>query len=305
VSRLRFLLAGAATLVAVLTTATACDASPYAAKVNSKIIDQTELNAELRAWAGNRDYVTAFNSSNSSSGVTVAGDATGTYNTTWVANILGGMVGASIFRQQLASSGQVPSPAIDDASASVNAISQIGWDQFAAAFRQTLVVRLADESALSPPTVPVATLQSVYTHYLPNFFSELCTAESSAFNQAEAQALETNGVPNGTKTCYNQAQFSNQAAAFQTAVLNLPVGKTAPPIRTSYGYLVVRLISRTTQPFSNDVQRVLSTAILSAEGSPNSALDTLLAKAKVKINPAYGTWTSSQVVPPVPPSTGS
>ena len=86
-------------------SATACDSSPYAAKVNSQVIKQTALNAELRAWAGNSAYVAAFNNSNSSTGVTVAGDAPGTYSTTWVAGILGGMIDATVFRQRLAAIG--------------------------------------------------------------------------------------------------------------------------------------------------------------------------------------------------------
>src|SRR5207248_4108271 len=101
-------------------------------------------NVELRQWSSSREYVNAFNQSNSSSGVTVAGQAPGTYSTRWVAGVLGGMIDAAILRQRLDATGKVPGPNIEAAANSVNAISQIGWDQFSAAFRQTLVLRLAD-----------------------------------------------------------------------------------------------------------------------------------------------------------------
>jgi hypothetical protein len=295
------LFAGSAALVALSLTATACDTSPFAARVNSQVIKQTALNAELKAWASNPVYVNAFNSSNSS-GLTVAGAATGTYSTAWVAGILGGMIDASVVRQHVHDTGQVPNPATAAASRSVNAISQPGWEQFPAAFRQTLVDRLAEASAITPATVPVDTLKGVYDRYLPYFFTEICTVQSSAFNQADAQALAASGLPNGTPICYNQTQFEAQSTAFQTAILGTAVGKTAPPIKTTYGYVVVKVVSRDVQPFSPEVQRVLSVAILSAEGSPNPTVDPLIAKARVSVNPTYGTWKSPDVVPPTAPN---
>jgi hypothetical protein len=293
---LRTVLAGAAGLLALSLSATACDSSPYAAHVNSQVIKQTALNVELKQWSGSRDYVAAFNNANSSTGVTVAGQAPGTYSTKWVGSVLGGMIHAT---------GNTPSPGINAAAYSVNAISQIGWDQFSAGFRQTLEGRLADESVLTSPSIPVATLRSVYDRYAQYFFNQICTVQTAAFSQAEAQALQASGVPNGHLACYDQQAFTAQPASFQNAVLGLKVGQTAAPIRTLFGYLVVKVVSRTEQGFTPDVQRVLTTAVLSAEGSPNPALDSLVAKAHVRVNPAYGSWQSAQVVPPPAPSTGT
>jgi hypothetical protein len=105
--------------------------------------------------------------------------------------------------------------------------------------------------------------------------------------------------------CYDQQAFTAQPASFQNAVLGLKVGQTAAPIPTLFGYLVVKVVSRTEQGFTPEVQRVLSTAVLSAEGSANPALDSLVAKAHVRVNPTYGSWQSAQVVPPPAPSTGT
>jgi hypothetical protein len=294
-----------AALVALSLSASACDSSPFAARVNSETIKQTALNIELQQWSSSRDYVNAFNSSNSSTGVTVAGQAPGTFSSKWVSGVLSGMIDAAVFRQQVNATGQSPSPGIEAASNSVNAISQVGWDQFSADFRQILVLRLADESTLTPPSVPAATLKTVYDRYAQYFFKQICTVQSSAFNQADAKALQDSGVPNGHPACYDQDAFTAQPPAFQNAVLGLAVGKTAPPIPTLYGYLVVKVVSRTEQGYTPDVQRVLSTAVLSAQGNPNPTLDGLVAKANVKVNPSYGSWQSSQVVPPPVPSTGA
>jgi hypothetical protein len=288
--------------VALSLTATACDASPFAARVNSQVIKETALNVEVRDWAGNANYVSAFNSSNSTAnggtGGTVAGEGPGTYSTAWVANILDGMVAAAVVHQRLAATGQTPTPAIEAASRTVNEIAQPGWDRFSATFRQTLVTRLAEEAVLTPSSVPAATLLPLYNHYKSSFFTQICTVQASAFSSAQAQSLATTGLPDGTPACYGQVQFEGQSAAVQTALTGATIGKAAP-IKTTYGFLVLKVVSRQIQPFSADLQRVVS--IVSGEGA-NPALTSLLGKAKVQINPAYGTWKSSQVVPPADPS---
>ncbi len=295
---LRRLLAGAAAILAVSLTATACDSSPYAAKVNAQVTTQDALNAELRDWAGNPAYVTAFNSSNSS-GVTVTGQASGTYSTAWVGYILDGIIAGNVAHQQLAAVGQMSTPAVVAAARSVDAIGQPGWENFSSAFRQVLVLRLADEATLTPISVPVASLRALYDQYLPYFFTQVCTAESAAFSRGQAAVLAASGVPNGTHTCYDQAQFESQSSAFQTAVRGVSVGKVAPLIPTSFGYQVVKVVSRDVQPFTANVQRVLS--LVSAQG-PSPTLNALLSKARVQINPAYGTWKSLQVMPPTVPN---
>jgi hypothetical protein len=302
---LRSTLAGVAALVALSLTATACDTSPYAAKVNAQVIHQAALNAELRAWSGNAAYVSSYNSASNGSG-TVAGDAPGTYSTTWVATVLGGMVVASVVNQDLVAKGQQPSAATLAAARSVNQIAEVGWQDFSPEFRDVLVQRLAEEAVITPVSVSEATLLSTYNQYKQQyFFLSICTAGSSAFSASEAASIAAQGVPNGVSACYNQAQFESQPAAFQSEVRSLAVGAVSSPIKTSYGYQVVRLVSRDLQPFSPDLQRVLSLVIMSSQGSANPALNTLLAKASVHINPAYGTWSSMQVKPPSVPNSGS
>jgi hypothetical protein len=303
VKRLRSTLAGVAALLALSLTATACDTSPYAARVNSQTIRQNELNAELRAWAGNPTYVATYNSSSSSG--TVAGDAPGTYSTTWVAGILGGMVDATVVRQRVVATDQLPSAAIVAAARTVSELGEVGWQDFTPAFRDVLVNRIADEAVLTPVTTPQATLLSTYNQYKQYFFLQICTVTSSAFSAAEAARIAAQKVPNGVLACYNQVQFEAQPKAFQTAVLTLPVGGVASPIKTSFGYQVVRVVDRTLQAYTPDLQRVLSLVIVNSQGTGNPVVTGLLAKASVRINPAYGTWSSSQVHPPAVPNSGS
>jgi hypothetical protein len=302
VKRLRSTLAGVAALLALALTATACDTSPYAAKVNSQVIRQVELNAELRAWAANPTYVASYNQASNG---TVAGDAPGTYNTTWVASILGGMVDATVIRERVVATDQPPSSATLAASRTVSGLGEVGWQDFSPAFRDVLVSRVADEAVLTPVSASKSTLSNTYKQYMPYFFLQICTVSASAFSPGQAASIAAQKVPNGVSACYNQVEFEAQSMAFQTAVLTLPVGSVSPPIKTSYGYQVVRVVDKSLQPYTHDLQQVLSLVIMSSQGSGNPVVTGLLSKASVRINPAYGTWASLQVKPPAVPNSGS
>lgn len=293
--------AAAAVLAAVSLTASACDTSPYAAVANGQTIKQTTLNAELGAWAGNKQYVNAFDSANGSSGVNVAGFAPGTYNSGWVASILDNAVVAGLIHQHLRALHEAPDAATMQSARAVSEISQIGWSSFSPAFRNTLTMRLAEDATLSPTSVGSSTLQRVYQQYKPYFFSQVCLLEAAAFSLEQAQRLSSGGYPGGSQVCYSQTQFENQPADFSQAVMNLGLYQVSQPIKTRYGYQVVEVVSRDVFGFTPQLQRVISVAIVNAQGSPNPSVNDLLASAKVKVNPQYGTWSQGQITPPKTP----
>ena len=187
------------------------------------------------------------------------------------------------------------------AARSVSEISQIGWSSFPPAFRNTLTIRLAEDATLTPTSVDDATLQRVYQQYKPYFFSQVCLLEAAAFSLAQAQQLSQSGYPGGSQVCYSQAQFENQPSDFTAAVMKLGLYQTSQPIKTRYGYQVVEVVSRDVIGFTPQLQRVISVAIVNAQGSPNPVVDDLLASARVKVNPQYGTWSQGQITPPKTP----
>jgi hypothetical protein len=292
-------------LLTVSLSATACDTSPYAAKVNSDVIKSSSLNAELAQWAGNQAYVTDFNSSNSSaqggSGTTVAGDAPGTYSTAWVAQILTDMIAASAIHQHLVDTNQLPGPELLAAARSLYQ-SVNYWSQFSPAFRDTLTQRLAEEATFAPvPTgSALASVNQGYQQIKQYFYNEVCVREASAFDKAAAQAITASGSVSGPTVCYTPIQLEDYPAAFRNAVTSLAVGAVSQPIQTDYGYQVVQVVSRQEQGFNPSVQKVLSLV----GGSAPDALTAVLRQAKVSVNPAYGSWNGSQftVVPPRAPS---
>ena len=293
--------AAAAVLAAVSLTASSCDTSPYAAVANSHTIKQTAFNAELSAWAGNAQYVRAFDSANGSSGVTVAGFAPGTYNSGWVATILNNTVVATLVHQRLHQLGQAPDRESLEGARAVSEISQIGWNSFSPGFRDTLARRLAEDATLTPPSINTATLQRVYQQYQKYFFSRVCLLQAAAFSLEQAQRLSSNSYPGGTQVCYDQAQFENQSSDFRQAVIDLGLYKVSQPIKTRYGYQVVEVVSRDALGFTPQLQRAISVAILNAQGAPNPEVDQLRTAARVKVNPQYGSWVQGQVSPPKTP----
>ena len=298
--------AAAAALLAASTAVSACDVSPYAARVNSRVIRETALNAELQAWAGNRAYVSAFDSANGSGGVSVVGDAPGTYNNQWVSSILTGMVTGSVVHQHLQSTGRRVSQTGLQAARAVSEISQIGWTSFPPSFRDTLVNRLAEDALITPPAAQLSrAVGQVYEQYKPYFFSRVCVLQEAAFSLGQASAISADGQIKGQPVCYGQAALEDQPPSLRRSIMALAVGGVSSPVQTPFGYLVIKVTSRDVIALTPELQRTISVAIINAQGAANDTVDALLARARVKVNPAYGSWNATQVVPPKAPGSST
>lgn len=282
-------------------TLSACDASPYAANVNGQTISQLALKNQLKDWSSNRAWVTSFDSANSQqnggSGTTVTGTGgPGTYSSTFVADILDNMVQVNLIHQHLEATRNLPTPDEVVASRAVNEFLRADyWDQFPPSLRSFLVDQLAEQAPLTPVSGDSATLRSAYSQIQPYFFTQLCVIEASVFDRAAAHQIASVPDLRGAKLCFTQTTFEEQSEVFQKAVANLAVGDTSPPIATSFGSQVVRLVSRQSPGFTGGVQRVLSVATAS---SVPPAVTKLIDSAHVKVNPAYGTWSRGKITTP-------
>jgi hypothetical protein len=290
-------------LAAMCFSLTACDTSPYAAQVNGHAISVAYFENQLKQWSSNRSWVTSFDSQNSrangGNGATVAGTGgSGTYSTTFAAAVLDTIIESDIVNGYLSSHGQLPTADELVASRAVNKFLRSSyWDQFSASLRQFLVQQLADQAVLAPLSADQATIQSAYGQIEPYLFSRICFHQVSAFNQSDALAIVSSGIVDGAHICLDQAGFEAEPAAFQSAVIALTPGQISQPIRVSYGYVVVELVSKTSPGLSPGVQKVLSAA--TANSVPAPVADLIL-KAHVKVNPQFGTWSRGQIMTPPP-----
>jgi hypothetical protein len=282
---------------------TGCDASPYAATVNGQVITVNALNHQLAMWASNKTWVQGFNQGNAQSaggdGTTVAGaGGTGTYNSKFVSAILNLNVDAIAVHQHLVATGNLPTSDEVIASRAVNEYlrSQF-WTEFPPQLRDFLVQQLADQGALAKVPADTSQLQGPYSQIQPFLFSRICLVQASAFSAADAQAIITSGTVNGAQTCYDQAAPEDQSPQFRSAVQKLTnPGDISSAVQTSYGFVVLKLVSRDTPGFSPGVQRVLVAAT-----SQVPAVNDIVSKAHVTVNPAYGSWSNGQVSPPRAP----
>lgn len=299
------LLAVAGALGAASLSLSACDASPYAARVNGHVISQLQLNTQLKELASTPQFVSYFNtqssSSNGGSGAVVAGTGgPGTYSQTFVSAVLRLDVEVAAMDQHLAATGRQPGPdALQAARGLQEASSSSYWDQLPPSQRDFLTRLVADEGMLTPVSTDTAGLQNVYAQLAPYIFSQVCVQQATAFSQADAAGLIASGNPGGSQICYDQQALEAQPAAFQAAVRGLKTGQLArTPVKTSYGYVVLKLISRDGPGLTDGVKRVLS---LTSATSVSPEVSSTIQRASVKVNPAYGTWSNGQVQPPSAP----
>ncbi|MGI8493580.1 MAG: hypothetical protein ACR2NJ_12675 [Acidimicrobiales bacterium] len=324
-------------LAAVLAVS-ACDASPYAAVVNSHVISQSEFNTELRYLASNRGYVAAVDQqgASSQSQVQVEGDAPGTYSNSWVSYVLTQTIEADAVHQYLLAQHKAPSDAQVAAARAVNEIKYGPlWTAFPAKYRDTIVTRDSERAVLEPlGSANPTQLESLYKSNRKYFFTQVCVKEvdvtgSLAQARQVADQLTTTAAPTtapptttpptattppttaptsgGAVTCYSQADLENQPRSLVSTIMGLAPGMAAPPAKTTFGYKVLAVVSRDDVSYSDDVKQALSVAVSQATGTPDVALAVVLAKTKIRVNPLYGTWhygssaaTSGVQPPPTP-----
>jgi len=102
----------------------------------------------------------------------------------------------------------------------------------------------------------------------------------------------------GELLCYDPAQLDPQFAATADT---LALGQVSGPVQTQFGFHIIRMSD--TIPFESVEAQVREG--LAPTTSTNPELDELIADAKVRVNPRYGTWEVTDgigvVVPPEEP----
>lgn len=330
------LVAGALAAVLAGGLLSACDSSPYVAVVDGSVIKETALNQELANGDRSLAYlelVESIHQQSTGQSVALVGSGTGTRSKAWVALQLTELIQAAIVHRAVAARGQLPDAAMLDAARGVleAEMTPTGFAAVPASYRDVLVRRLAEHAELEQPGGDAPQLQQIYQQYRADFYSQVCVRQVpvtvtkpdgrvdvpgslAAARRVLAQFGRTHTFPGsgpgGSVKCYSQADVEAQSPGFVTTVMGLAPGQAGITRRASPGYDVVAVVSRRTEPFAGDVARVLETVILQRQPYVDAALLALDARARVTVDPAYGTWSSGGngkvpgVVPPrVAPST--
>ena len=326
----------AVAVLAIGAGASACkSAEPYAAKVNGIVLSKTDLDDELNAIRNNPDYVKGIEDSAAQNGssLQVTGTGEGTLDSAFVARVLTRRIYLELVHQEFVRR-NLKLKASDLTSAHEELAQSIGDTKILTKFpksylneieRTTAEVAVLS-NALSTVDSSDAALQKYYADNQAQFES-VCASHILVATKAAADKIEKSltsakdkaatfasiakdqstdtgsGAQGGNLGCAAPAGYVKE---FADAVESQKVGVIGDPVKSQFGYHIIRVDSRTPAPPFDQVKEQVREAVAnSGQSAFNDFLDKTSKNAKVEINPRYGTFDRSsgqgQVVPPKSP----
>jgi hypothetical protein len=316
-----------AALVAVVVTGTACGSLiPYAAVVNGNRISQKSLDSELNAIKSNDIYRRAIEAGQTR----IVGSGQGTFDLAFVARVLTRDIYFELVHQGVTKRHvKITDAGMSTARRSV--IDRLQDEKVLAAFphsyQDMLVRRSAEvdalEKSLKGPVDEDAEARAYFDAHAGDF-EKACVAHILVPTKAKADELSARlakgedfaevakaeskdpgtAQVGGDLGCFNKdAQLVPE---FLQAAFAQPVGQVGPPVQTTFGFHLIKVSSRSAPTFDDakaDVQKKLA-----ATTSPQLTawLQQTLQRAKVKLNPKFGTFSSAggspSVIPPQAPA---
>ena len=262
------------------------------------------------------------------------GSGPGNFGLPWTTGRLTLLVTAVAVHQYVTKHGEAPSYLERSAAwASEEASIPQVWVQLPSQLRSSV----ADEGAelalvqLKPPNLKTA--EQFYKTNLASFWSQVCltsidvsvpgpggTTDMTASHKqavtvaAELTAAAAGGpvptVGNGARYCLTPEQWIVQPTALRQEVYALAPGH-AGVVAQTWGYQVLQVRTRTVIPFNAQVASVIGAVALGAgptaytwpvQGdTSNTGLAKILKAAHVKVDPAFGSWTTALPSPPYIP----
>ncbi|MGI8806819.1 MAG: peptidylprolyl isomerase, partial [Acidimicrobiales bacterium] len=314
--------------VGLALVATACGSvSPYAAKVDNKSISQDDLEKELRSIAANGPYLKLVESRQQ-----VKGTGAGTFDAAFTALALTRQIYYQLIGAELTKRKLTVGPA-DLAAARATVIEQIQGEDvfkdFPKAYQDELVLRQAQLDlltlSLNGQSGSADEAARAYYDSHKDQFANACVSHILVATQekadelkarvgrgedyatvAKAESSDTQSAQKGGELGCDINQDTGFVPEFLLAVLNQPVGEVGKPVKTQFGFHVIKVTSRQVPPFDQVKDQARSKL---AEGGQEKLLTWLqetVGKAKIEINPRYGTFNregaSPGVVPPARPA---
>lgn len=314
--------------VALALVATACGSvSPYAAKVDNKAISEGDLTNELRSIAANGPYLKLVESRQQ-----VKGTGAGTFDAAFTALALTRQIYYRLISTELATRKLVVRPE-DLAAARASVIEQIQGEDvfkdFPKNYQDELIRRQAqlDLLTLSLNGVTGSAEDAARAYYdgHKDEFASACVSHILVATRekaddvrariargedfaavAKAESTDTQSAQKGGELGCDITHDTGFVPEFLLAVFNQPVGEVGAPVQTQFGFHVIKVTSRQTPPY--DQAKDQARQKLSAAGQEKllTWLQETVSKAKIEINPKYGTFNkegaSPGVVPPARPT---
>ncbi len=289
--------------------ASACGAlNGYAAKVNGEVYSQAAFKADLKAQRDNKVfYDTVAKAAGASTG---AGTISTQISNDWLTNVVYQLVLA-----QAAKDKKIALSAQDLKTVEAEfAQSTAGWTAFPKSFRSKIVkataltrglqVKIVGERSPSQEAMQafyarnadrICPSQKVVLHILVATEPEAVAIEGSLKGGgdfaviAKAQSTDTgSSAAGGSLGCLAAGSFVTE---FQNAADALAPGETSAPVKSQYGWHVIRVLPASYALLTDQVQQAYSQI---AQSTFNTWFQKKLEKAVVKIDSAYGVWAKGQ-----------
>jgi len=315
-------------VVGLALVASACGSvSPYAAKVDNKSISQDELETELRSIAANGPYLKLIESRQQ-----VKGTGAGTFDAAFTALALTRQIYYQLIGTELATRKLSVGPA-DLAAARNTVIEQIQGEDvfkdFPKDYQEELILRQAQLDlltlALNGNTgTPEEAARAYYDGHKDEFanacVSHILVASREKADDvrarigrgedyaavAKADSTDTQSAQKGGELGCDINQDTGFVPEFLLAVFNQPVGEVGAPLQTQFGFHVIKVTARNVPAFDQVKGQARLKLTESGQEKLLTWLQETVGKAKIEVNPRYGTFnkegTSPGVVPPARPA---
>lgn len=313
-----------ALVAGVALAATACGSvNAYAAKVDGKTISQSDLENELRDIAANDAYIKLIETRQ-----TVRGTGQGTFDAAFTAlaltrQIYYQIIGTEVLKRKLAITDA------DRTAARATVVSQLqGEDVFKAFpkdYQDELITRQARLDvltlALNGQNGSAGDAARAYYDQHKDEFAKACVSHILVTDQAKADAVkarlakgedfaavaksdsaDSQSAPKGGELGCDITSATGYPPEFIQAVLTQPVGQPGDVVKTTSGFHIIKVTSRTVPPFDEVAAQARAKVTGNGQEKLLTWLQDTISKAKIEVNPKYGsfdkTGASPGVVPP-------
>jgi len=318
-----------ASLVGLVALATACGSvSPYAAKVDGERISPDQLESELRSIASNDQYLALVERRQP-----VRGTGQGTFDSAFTALALTRQIYYVLVENELSQRKLTVGPG-DLTAARQVVIEQLTGEEvfkeFPAAYQEQLVLRQAQLDVLtlsiSGETSPDQASRAYYDSHQDEF-TRACVSHILVPEQAKADGLRARLLAGEDFATVARAESKDDESKvrggdlgcditrgtqfvpeFLLAIFAQPVGEVGQPVKTQFGFHIIKVVSRSVPPFDDKVSAQARQRL--TEGGQEKVLTLLqeaARKADIDIDPRYGTFNKEgtnapAVEPPQSPS---
>ena len=319
-----------ASLVGLVTLATACNSmSPYAARIDGERISPDQLERELRSIASNERYVELVEARQP-----VRGTGQGTFDSAFTALALTRQIYYVLVENELAQRKLTVGPA-DLAAARESVVEQLTGEEvfrdFSKEYQDRLVLRQAQLDvltlSLNGEAAPDQASRAYYDSHQDEF-ARACVSHILVPEQAKADELRARLLAGEDFATVARAESKDDESKgrggdlgcditrstqfvpeFLLAIFAQPVGEVGQPVKTQFGFHLIKVNSRTIPPFDDKVSAQARQRL--TQGGQEKVLTLLqeaAKKADIEIDPRYGRFNKDgndapAVEPPQSPST--